>query len=55
MAKEFLFKSLLPVAGFCSCIYWLFGSNLVVRFGLMIGWFLVVIAIIVGLKQKWFE
>jgi hypothetical protein len=55
MAKETLFKTIIPVAGFMSCLYWLFGSSQIVRLGLIVGWVLVVWLIILGLKNKWFN
>jgi len=55
MAKEFLFKHLLPTVGFFSCLYFIFGNWESVYIGLVIGWTIVVSLIIIGLKNKWFE
>lgn len=55
MVKKFLFKRCIPIAGFFSCLYWVFGEYESVYVGLLIGWIIIILTIIYGLKEKWFE
>lgn len=51
--KEYLFKKLLPWCALGCGIYWFIGDSEMVRLAMVIGWFVVVMTLIVCIIKEW--